>query len=61
MYPKSSSAAICGDPAISASFRASFRSIRAETGVRVDFEHAGLERRFRPEVETAAYLSLIHI
>jgi PAS domain S-box-containing protein len=27
----------------------------AQTGVRVDFEHRGLERRLPPEVETAAY------
>jgi PAS domain S-box-containing protein len=32
-----------------------FEQYAARTGVRVDFEHAGLERRFRPEVETAAY------
>jgi signal transduction histidine kinase len=32
-----------------------FEQYTAQTGIHVDFEHAGLERRFRPEVETAAY------
>ena len=27
----------------------------ANTGVRVNFHHVGLDRRFRPELETAAY------
>jgi PAS domain S-box-containing protein len=32
-----------------------FERYTAQTKVRVDFEHRGLERRFPPEVETAAY------
>jgi PAS domain S-box-containing protein len=32
-----------------------FDRYREQTGVAVTFEHAGLERRFPPEVETAAY------
>ncbi len=32
-----------------------FERYTTRTGVRVTFEHAGLERRFQPEVETAAY------
>jgi PAS domain S-box-containing protein len=32
-----------------------FRRYTAQTGIRVDFEHHGLGRRFPPEVETAAY------
>jgi len=32
-----------------------FERCAADTGVRVTFEHAGLEGRFPPEVETAAY------
>jgi PAS domain S-box-containing protein len=32
-----------------------FQRYRAQTRVRVNFEHTGLDRRFPPEVETAAY------
>jgi len=32
-----------------------FQRYRAQTRVRVNFEHTGLDRRFAPEVETAAY------
>jgi PAS domain S-box-containing protein len=32
-----------------------FERYTAQTGVRVDFSHTGLEERFPPEVETAAY------
>ena len=32
-----------------------FERYTAQTGVRVNFSHGGLERRFAPEVETAAY------
>src|SRR5262249_42628543 len=32
-----------------------FERYTAQTGVRVAFEHSGLERRFHPDVETAAY------
>ena len=28
---------------------------RSQTGMHVTFEHAGLDRRFAPELETAAY------
>ncbi|GAB4541046.1 MAG: GAF domain-containing protein [Anaerolineae bacterium] len=32
-----------------------FERYTTQTGVRVNFEHTGLERRFSPQVETAAY------
>lgn len=32
-----------------------FERYAKQTGVRVEFQHAGLDRRFRPDVETAAY------
>jgi PAS domain S-box-containing protein len=35
--------------------RALFERYAARTGVRVNFNHAGLERRFAPELETTAY------
>jgi signal transduction histidine kinase len=42
--------------AASSSFpRTYFDRYTAQTGIRVQFAHVGLDRRFRPEIETAAY------